>query len=88
MNLRAEELEIAIKNLQITPDAYAMWKDNIVTKRFLAEAELELLSMNSDTNLYGTTIETIAINRLRISAVCIKLEEVVDWKPAELQIDE
>ncbi len=87
MNYRTEELEIAIKNLQITPDAYAMWKDNIVTKRFLAEAELELNDRRADVP-HGTTCEAIALDHVKNSSACDTIENVLTWKPAELQIDE
>ncbi len=87
MNYRAEELEIAIKNLQITPDAYAMWKDNIVTKRFMLEAELELLDRRAD-GTHGATCESIALDHVKNCSACDTIENVLAWKPAELQTDE
>lgn len=89
MNNRAEELEIAIKSasLQISPDAYMMWKDNIVTKRFLAEAELELLDRRADVP-HGTTCEAIALAHVKNSSACEQLEVVLAWKPDELQIED
>ncbi len=87
MNNRAEELEIAIKSLQISPDAYMMWKDNIVTKRFLAEAELELLDRRADVP-HGTTCEAIALDHVKNRSACEQLETVLAWKPDELQSED
>lgn len=86
MNDRTEELEIAIKATQISPDAFAMWKDNIVTKRFMFEAELELLDRRADVP-HGTTCEAIALDHVKNSSACERLEVVLMWKPQELQID-
>ena len=87
MNDQAEYLETAIKSLQISPDAYMMWKDNIVTKRFMLEAELELLDRRADVP-HGTTCEDIALAHVKNSSACEQLENVLMWKPQELQTDE
>jgi len=88
MTIRTEDIETAIKSLQISPDAYMMWKDNIVTKRFMLEAELELLSRQSDLNFTLSSMETIAIQGIIRIASCERLEDVLMWKPQELQADE
>jgi hypothetical protein len=87
MNIRDQDLEIIIKSLQITPDAYALWKENIVTKRFFAEAELELSSIRQYP-MRGNTCEQIALATVSNSSICDKLEEILKWKPMELQVDE
>ena len=87
MNNRDEDLSIAIKNLQISPDAYMLWKDNIVTKRFMIEAELELMDRRADVP-HGTTCEAIALDHVKNRSACEGLENVLMWKPAELQTDE
>jgi len=87
MTIRDEDLETARKSLQISPDAYMMWKDNIVTKRFMLEAELQLIDYRADVP-HGTTCEAIALAHVKNSSACEQLENVLMWKPQELQADE
>jgi len=87
MTIRTEDIETAIKSLQISSDAYMMWKDNIVTKRFMLEAELELLDRRADVP-HGTTCEAIALDHVKNRSACEQLENVLMWKPQELQADE
>jgi hypothetical protein len=87
MDIRAEELAIYIKSNQVHPDAYANWKDNPVTQRFMAEAELELLSLRA-AYISGTTCEPIALGYVANSASRETLEDILEWKPNELIIEE
>lgn len=84
---KLEELESLVKSLQISPDAYTMWKENIVTRRFLAEAELELFDRRADVP-YGTTCESIALAHVKNYSACEQLESVLTWKPQELQVSD
>jgi len=83
----SEQLEDQIKSLQVSPDAYMLWRDNIVTKRFMAEAMLELSDRRADVPL-GTTCEAIALAHVKNTSAAAVLETFIFWKPAELQTDE
>jgi hypothetical protein len=85
---RLEEIEDLLKNANVDPDAYALWKDHPVTKRFMLGLELELLSEREDLNLGGNTCELIAIAAVKRMAKCDALEAALTWKPKELEIED
>ena len=85
--MNTQDLETAIKATQISPDAYAMWRDNIVTKRFMLEMEAELMSRRASWPS-GSTCEAIALAHVGNSAACMTLEDMIEWKPAELQTED
>ena len=90
MDIRAEELTLYIKNNQVNPDAYMQWLDHSVTRRFLAEAELELLSLRAAyiSGTVGNSCESIALGYAANSASRGTLENILEWKPNELIIDD
>ena len=80
MNNRIKDVEDELKNIAIEPDAYALWKQNQVTRRFMLEIELDLLETQSKT-IMSSTIEQIAINEIKRSEHAETLEAVLDWNP-------
>ncbi len=80
MNKRLDEVEEELKNIAIEPDAYALWKQNIVTRRFLLEIEQDLLETQAQT-VMSSTIEQIAINEIKRSEHAETLEAILEWNP-------
>lgn len=83
---RINEIEALLTNSNIEPDQYAMWKENVVTKRLLLEIELELLETRQDYAL-GNTVEGVAFKAIRNGQHCETLENVLAWKPNELEVE-
>jgi len=86
---RIAQIENEIKNSNVSRDAYEMWKDNEVTKRFFLGLELQLLEAREDYSAAGRdTIEKIAIATLGNAKFCETLEDVISWMPQELNLDD
>lgn len=86
---RLAQIENEIKNNNVSRDAYEMWKDNSVTKRFLLEIERDLLETRADYSASGRdSIEKIALSCVQNAEHCETLEAVIDWMPDELSSDE
>lgn len=89
MNKRLAEIENELKNSNITKDAYELWKDNIVTKRFLLEMEKDLLEAQADASAaWRESIEKIALDCVKNAERCDTLDMVLEWKPDELELDD
>jgi len=89
MNSRENEIVAFLTNSNISLDAYELWKQNDVTKRFFLELELQLLQERADTSSSGRdSIEKIAIDCIKSDIECETLEQVLEWKPHELQGDD
>ncbi len=85
MNKRIDEIDQELKNIVVTSDAFSLWKNNSVTRKFLLEVEKDLLETQAQARA-GQTIEAIAINELKRSEHCDTLEAVLEWNPiAETQ---
>jgi len=80
MNKRINEIEDELKNMAVEPDAYALWKQNQVTRRLMLEIELDLLETQAQT-VMSSTIEQIAINEIKRSEHAETLEAILDWNP-------
>lgn len=87
---RIEEIEQALKNSNVSPDAYAEWKDNSVTRRFLLEVEAQLLDTMSDASwaAHGTSCEQIALCSVKNAVAILELERVLEWIPREINTKE
>lgn len=87
---RIEEIEQILKNSNVSPDAYAEWKDHSVTRRFLLEVEAQLLDTMSDTSLaaFGTSCEQIALHSVKNAVSIMELERVLEWIPREINTKE
>lgn len=80
MNKRLDEIEEELKNIAVEPDAFAIWKQNIVTRRFLLEVEKDLIETQAQT-VMSSTIEQIAINEIKRSEHAETLEAILEWNP-------
>lgn len=83
---RLEEIEELLKHSDVTADQYRMWKENIVTKRFLLEIEKGLLETQQEYPRQST-VEEIALSAVRNGEHCETLESVLTWKPQELEVE-
>lgn len=83
---RLDDIEAELKHFNIDADQYRMWKENIVTKRFLLEIEEDLLR-TQQLYTHHSTVEEIALNAVRNGEHCETLESVLTWKPNELEIE-
>lgn len=89
MTNRIAQIEAELKNSNISRDAYELWKDNIVTKRFFLGLELQLLEAREDYSAAGRdSIEKIAIDCVKNTEHCETLEAILEWAPKELHADE
>lgn len=83
---RLDDIEILLKNSVIGPDAYQAWRQNPVTQRFMLEVEQDLLITQADTSpALRDTVEKIALACVKNAEHCEVLEEVLEWKPHELE---
>jgi len=80
LSKRIDEIDQELKNIAVTSDAFALWKSNLVTRKFLLEIEKDLVDSQSQTRL-GRTIEEIAINEIKRSEHCDTLEAILYWNP-------
>lgn len=80
MNKRLDDIEQELKNIVVTSDAFSLWKNNSVTRKFLLEIEKDLLETQAQART-GQTIEAIAINEIKRSEHCDTLEAVLEWNP-------
>jgi len=86
MSKRLAEIENELKNSNITKDAYELWKDNLVTRRFFLEIEEDLIETQADTSPAGRdSIEKIALDCVKNAEHCDTLEMILQWKPDELE---
>jgi len=89
MSKRLAEIEGELKNSNITKDAYELWKENSVTRRFFLEMEQNLIKVQEDTTPAGRdSIEKIALSCVKNAEHCETLEMVLEWKPDELESDD
>ena len=89
MTNRIAQIEVELKNSNISRDAYELWMDNIVTKRFFLGLELQLLEKREDYSAAGRdSIEKIALDCVKNAEHCETLEAIIDWMPQELGSDE
>ncbi len=71
----------------ITSEHYARWRNNRVTRRFMEE--LELLSIETlAENATSFDINELAVQALIKQAHKSRIEDILDWKPAELYTNE
>jgi len=80
MNKRIADIEEELKNIAVEPDAFALWKQNSVTRKFLLEVELGMLETQAKTVIHST-IEQIAICEIKRSAHVEALKEFLSWNP-------
>ena len=66
----------ARESIPISNDSYQLWRDNECTRRFIADVELMILDVHSDT--------TTKLDGLRSDVVGV-YERILDWKPVELE---
>lgn len=82
--LRRQELT-QITEKQIKRDEYYSWLESPVTQRFMAEAELELLSLNENHgSAYASTVDQVALAYREKAARTDTLETFLGWIPIEL----
>lgn len=72
--------------MPLNRDAYALWKDNEVTRLFLKEMR-EGLDGHIENRGFGLTIEQIGMNALIRKAKIEILDKVLEWKPEEAEDD-
>lgn len=83
---RLDQIDDLLKNSNIEEDQFKMWKENIVTQRFLLEVERDLLKTREDYAI-GQTVEEVAFKAIKNGEHCETLEAVLEWKPDELIIE-
>jgi uncharacterized membrane protein len=89
MNQRRIELEQIIESLKVKEHSFREWQDSEVTKRFMAELELDYWNTVEDhARAYSLTPELIAMAYREKAERSSLLESLITWKPKELLKDE
>ena len=63
----------------ISQDSYDRWLDNECTKRLFAEVEINILSAYEEMR---------QSNIVQMEAVIVSCEQLINWKPLELETNE
>ena len=63
----------------ISQDSYDRWLDNECTKRLFAEIEINILSAYEEMR---------QSNIVQMEAVIVSCEQLINWKPQELETNE
>jgi len=71
----------------ITQEQYARWRSMGVTRRFMDELELLMIETLMD-NVTVYTVEELAVDAMIKQAHKSRIEDILEWKPAELYTDE
>lgn len=71
----------------ITSEQYARWRSMGVTRRFMEELELILIESLFET-VSVFEIDELAVQAMIKQAHKSRIEDILEWKPAELYADE
>ena len=71
----------------ITKNDYEIWKEDGVTKRFMAEMEINLRDTEKERIFGMTELEIVKAAYMRNQALTI-FESILEWKPEEIENNE
>lgn len=67
-------------------EAYLLWKENVVTKKFFKEMQ-DGLDDQYKNQVFGSTLEQLGLNAAIRKAKIQELTKVLEWKPQEAEDD-
>lgn len=87
MSKYTDQLEKQLQSMKITQDSYDSWLDNECTQRFMLEVELNL-QFALEEKIPTAEADRVTFFVAERNASIGALENILNWKPSELEADE
>lgn len=87
MSKYLDQIEIKLQSMKLSQDSYSSWLDNECTQRFLLEIAKNMQEA-MEAYIPGSSIEGAGIAAIARNAEIMVLQNILEWKPQELEVNE